>query len=343
MSIANKMAYLFHWPSNPEYQQTLLRLIALPVHARGQLYYRKKWVNKTFTDEIENINKSGGFAAVFWVLSCEQTEKADNVVTTFESAFPLRLLNILNVEEKDDHVYINLIAKEFLSSFHKISKLDDLKEYMKIEWGSPGIPYPGVEEGFVYTGPKISNMETTKPLSLELLYTALEDIRCSTKYREGITIKDYPLVTIRTVEKSKVNDSGLYELSFNQEYKVALSYYQGEEYRNRNVYINGNKFVGKSLSDAVSVETPRKSKSRIDIEVKSDNLSFVVPLDVAVKVPWYRWRWFLLFLLSIISVVLIWLFTKLFPESGTEIRVALIFPLIVILLDKIWEVLTKKD
>ena len=343
MSIANKMAHLFHWPSSLEYQQNLLQLIALPIGARGQLRYRKKWVNKSFTDEIDNINKSGGFTAIFWVLSCAQAKKDEKVVTTFEFACPLRLVNILNVEEKNDYEYINLIAKEFLRGFQKISKRNDLKGYVRIEFGSPGIPYPGVEEGYVYTGPKISNIEATETPSLEALYTALENVRCSIEYRGGITIKDYPLVIIRTVEKSKVNDSGLYELSLNQEYEVALSYYQGEQHRDRSVYINGNRFVGKSITDRIPIEVLRKSKDRIGIEVKWNNVSFIIPLNVIVKIPWHKWKWFPLFPLVVISAILAYLFTQLFPESGTEIRVALVFPLIVILLDKIWEVLTKKD
>jgi hypothetical protein len=343
MPLADKEVHLFHWPSAPEYQQSLLRVIALPVGAKGQLYYRKKWVNSTFVEEIGNINKGGGITALFWVLNCAQSKKDGGVVTTFAFACPLRLVNILNVEDKNDYNYINLVAKKFLSSFTKISTLQELEEYTKLEFGSPAIPYPGAENGYVYVGPKMNNLVTTDTPSLEALYAALKDISCPIKCQNGITIKDYPLVMIKTVEKSKVNDDGLYELSVNQQYEVTLSYYQGENYRNRNVYINENEFVGKSVSGAVPVEAPSKSKDRIDIKVESGNLKFVIPLNIAVKVPCYRRRWFPVFLLAIISVVLVALFTRLFPESGTQIIVALIFPLIVIFVDKILEALTKKD
>jgi hypothetical protein len=292
-----------------------------------------------------NINKGGGITALFWVLNCAQSEKDGGVVTTFAFACPLRLVNILNVEDENDCYYINLVAKKFLSSFTKISTLQELEKYTKLEFVSSAIPYPGAENGYVYVGPKMNNLVTTDTPSLEALYAALEDISCSIECQNGITIKDYPLVMIKTVEKSKVNDDGLYELSVNQQYKVTLSYYQGENYRNRNrnVSINENEFVGKSVSGAVPVEAPSKSKDSIDIKVESGNLKFVIPLNIAVKVPWYRRRWFPVFLLAIISVVLVVLFTRLFPESGTDIIVALIFPLLVIFVDKILEALTKKD
>lgn len=345
MPLTNKMAHLFHWPSFLEYQQNLLKVIALPIGARGQLNYRDIWVNKTFTDEIENINKSGGIDAIFWVLSNTQSRNNDNkVVNTFDFACPIRLVHILNVDVQREvgRKYINFIAKEFLSNFRKIDKQNDLKDYVKVEFGSPEIPYPGVEKGFVYIGPRINGMKTTQTPSLEELYGALENIPCSLEYTEGITIKDYPLVMIKTIEKSKVNKSGLYKLSSNKEYKIALSYYQGAPYRNRRIYINQNRFVGQSATHEITIGEVGKSKDKIDLEVKSRNLSFPIPLNVVVEIPWHKRKFTPLLALVAISAILLYLFVSLFPESSIEIRIALGVPLIVILLNKFFEVWTKK-
>lgn len=341
-STNGKVLHLFHWPSFCEYQENLLQVIALPLGARGQLYYRTKWVNDTFIKEIEYINKFNGFGAIFWVLSCTQTKENDEIITKFDFACPIRLMKILKVEKKNDYYYIDIIAQEFISEFKKIDTRDALKNYMKIEFDSPQIPYPGVEKGYVYTGPKI-DIKTSQTLSLELLYKVLEGIPCSLNYEKGITIKEYPLLKIETIEKSKIDESGLYELSINREYKIAFSYYQGESYRNRNVYINGNRFIGKSVTDKISIEEIRKSKDKINIKVECDNLSFIIPLNVVVKVPWYKWKITPIILLAIISVCVVAIFMRLFPESDIEIKTALIFALIVMLLDKAWEVLTKKD
>lgn len=343
MSLTNKMAHLFHWPSYREYQQKLLQVIALPIGARGELPYRDKWLNKTFTDEIENINKSGGFDAIFWVLSNTETEKDSKVITTFDFACPIRLVHILNVDAMGDYKYISFIAQEFLSDFQKIDKRHDLKDYLKVEFGSPRIPYPGKEKGYAYIGPKIDDIQTTKNLSLESLYGILENIPCTRGFTEGITIKDYPLVEIKTIEKCKVNESGLYKLSLNQEYNIVLSCYQGERNRDRIIYINGNRRVGKSITDKITIVEVRKGQDKIDIEVKCNNLSFGIPLNVVVEIPWHKRRFTPFFALVAISAILVYLFTKLFPESGNEVIVALGFPLIVILLYKLWEVLTKKD
>lgn len=343
MSIESKLAHLFHWPLRPEHQQSLLRVIALPIGARGKLRYRDEWVNKTFADEINNINESGGLNAIFWALSNIQTLKNGKVVTTFDFACPVRLVNILNVEEKNGCKYINFIAKEFLFNFQKINRQIDLKNYVKIEFGNPGMPYPGAKKSLVYIGPKINDIKTTQTPSLEHLYAALEDIPCARTYKEEITIKKYPLVIIKAIEKSEVNESGLYKLSLNQEYKLDFSYYQGESYRDRTVYINDDEFLGKSVTDKITILETMKSQDKINIEVKFNNLNFLIPLDVVVEIPWYKRAFTALSILFAISVLSYFLFVKFLPSSPIEIRVALVLSLIVIFLHKLWEVLTKKD
>lgn len=314
----------------------------MPIGARGELPYRDKWLNKTFTDEIKNINKSGGFDAIFWVLSNTETEKDSKVITTFDFACPIRLVHILNVDAMGDYKYINFVAQEFLSDFQKIDKRHDLKDYMKVEFGSPRIPYPGKEKGYAYIGPKIDDIPTTKNLSLESLYGILENIPCARGFEEGITIKDYPLVEIKTIEKCKVNESGLYKLSLNQEYNIVLSCYQGERNRDRIIYINGKRLVGKSITGKITILETRRSQDKINIDVKFNNLNFLIPLNVVLEIPWYKRGFITLSILFAISALAYYLFVKFLPSSDIEIRAALLVPLIVLFLSKILEVFTKK-
>ncbi|MCG2790765.1 MAG: hypothetical protein L6305_03330 [Actinomycetia bacterium] len=163
MNLKNKkIVHLFHWPSTLEYQESFLKMIALPTGARGKLKYDEKYVNKTFIDEIKNINESNGFEAIFWVLSCKPNEdKNKKVINLFDFACPVRLVKNLNVEKIGNNYYINFIMEDFISKFSKIDNKDNLKKYMQIELGSAQKPYPGMEGGFAYIGPNIEKNETT--------------------------------------------------------------------------------------------------------------------------------------------------------------------------------------
>jgi len=333
-----KIAHLFHWPSFREYQESLLQVIALPIGARGKLKYNDKWVNKSFIDEIENINNEGEYEAIFWVLSCKETPKA-----TFDLACPIRSIKILNVNKKGDYYYIDFVAQEFISGFSKIDNKDELKKFIKIEFDDIQIPYPGVEKGFAYTGPEIA-IQTTDALSLKALYEVLENIPCSSKYKEGITMKEYPLIKIEKIVKSKINDNGLYELSINQEYVITLFYYQGESYRDRIIYINENEFIGQSDTINLTIEEKKKSIDKLNnIIVRCNNLRFIIPLNVFVKIPWHKWRFTPLLFLFGLSIISIYLFMKYCPDSEIEVKVAVFIPLSIMLLNKLFEVLSKKD
>jgi len=338
-SANKKVAHLFHWPSFRQYQQSLLQVITLPIGAKGHLSYNERWVNSTFIDEIANINECGGFDTIFWVLSCTQDKENDRVVATFDFAYPIRLVKILKVERKNDYCHINFVAQEFISGVGKVDK-NALKDYTKIKFDSAEIPYPGVEKSYVHTGPKIK-IETSRTVSLETLYEVLENIRCSSEYREGITISKYPLVKIETIEKSKISESGLYELSTNKEYKIAFSYYQGDLNRDRDIFINGNRFTGKSGSGKIYIGQLREGTDEINIEVKFDDLTFMSQLNVVVKTPW-KWRCTQIALLIVVPAIILLSFVRYFPTTNIETGIALAVPLIVFFSSKIWEVLTKK-
>jgi hypothetical protein len=337
-----KIVHLFHWPSDLEYQESFLKMIALPTGASEKLKYDEKWVNKTFIDEIKNINESNSFEAIFWVLSCNPVEDKNNeVINRFDFACPVRLVKKLNIKKIDNNYYINFIMKDFISEFSKIDK-DNLKKFMKIKLGSTQMPYPGMKEGFVYVGPKIDKIETTQTPSLEGLYEVIKNIPCSLKCKDKITIKEYPLVKIEEIKNSKLNENGLYELNINQEYKITLSYYQREDYRNRRIHINDNRFSGRSGTENIIIEEKKKNEDKISkIVVKFDNLEFTVPLHVIVKIPWHKCKFTPLLVLFVFSAISFYIFLKIFPESAKEVKTATVLPLIVLCLAKIWEVLYK--
>jgi len=340
-----KVAHLFHWPAFPEYQKSLLKVIALPVGARGdRLYYKEKWVNRTFINEVENINKLGGSDAIFWVLSCAQAKENDKIVTKFDFACPVRLLRVKNVEKKNDYYYINFIAQGFISKIRKITEKNALENYMKIKFDGVEIPCPGAGKGYAYTGPKIETETTLTPF-LEALYGVLGNIPCSLEYKDGIRIDSYPLLKIETIEKSEINESGLYELSAGQEYEIAFSCYQGERYRSRDIYINGKRFTGKSISDKISIGEIRERKDKIDIGIECDELGFMIPLSIVVRIPWYRRRTTALLVLFGISAIVVLCVLKLLPKIDIYTKTVLFFvlvPLVRLLLNKIWEALTRK-
>jgi hypothetical protein len=341
MTTGTKMAHLFHWPSFGEYQQNLVQIIALPIGAKGNLYYSNRWINKTFADEVQNINANREFGAIFWVLSCTQNKKLGVVSTSFDYAIPVRLINILNVSANEDYQYVSFTAAEFVKNIEKIDSKTKLENYMNIVFIDPDIPCPGVEKGFAYAGPKVANIETAQMLSLETLYAAMENIPCSIDYKEGTTIKDYPLVAIKSFQNLKADKSGLYELLVDREYRVALSYYQGEPFRNRFVFINEERFVGKSNCDEISVGTARKGQTKTSIEMKCNNICVQIPLFVTVKTPWYQRKYSTLILVIVISAIAFLTFTWLYPDSDAKMKAALLSALIVLIIGKIWETFAK--
>jgi len=337
-----KIVHLFHWPSSLEYQESFLKMIALPIGASEKLKYDEKWANKTFIDEIENINESNDFEAIFWVLSCKQVEDKNNeIINQFDFACPVRLVKKLNVKKIGNNYYINFIMKDFISEFSKIDK-DNLKKFMKIELGSARMPYPGMKEGFVYVGPKIEKIETTQAPSLEALYEVIKNIPCSLKCKDGITIKEYPLVKIEEIKNSKLNENGLYELNINQEYNITLSYYQGEDYHDRRIYINDNRFSGRSgTEDIIIVEKKKNEDKTSKIVVEFDKLEFTLPLHVNVKVPCLKKKFVPLLIMFFLCLIMFYLFNTYVLESEYKEQIILIMPLSIIILKTLLEEINK--
>jgi len=344
MNLKNKkIVHLFHWPSDLEYQESFLKMIALPTGASEKLKYDEKWGNKTFIDEIKNINESKNFEAIFWVLSCNPVEdKNKEVINQFVFACPVRLVKELNVKKIDNNYYINFIMKDFISEFSKIDNEDNLKKFMKIELGSARMPYPGKEEGLVYVGPKIDKIETTQTPSLDRLYEVIKNIPCSLKCKDKITIKEYPLVKIEEIKNSKLNENGLYELNINQEYNITLSYYQREDYRNRRIYINDNRFSGRSGTENIIIEEKKKNEDKISkIVVKFDNLEFIVPLHVNVKIPPLKKKFVPLFIMFGLCLIMFYLFNKYALGNKYKEQISVGMPLLIIILKTLLEEINK--
>ncbi len=339
MTVAVKMAHLFHWPSRPEYQENFAQMIALPVGAKGQLYIGKKWVNKTFDDEIQNINSGMTCSAVYWLLSCRQKIIKGKAITTFKFAYPLRLIDIVKVESReDDRVYIDFVAQAFLYADRMIKSLAELEDYTKIKFGVHKVPSPGMENGFAHIGLRNKDMVTNPTLSLAELYAVIEKIPGSIDYKQGPMMKDYPLIAIKSIEDATINKSGLFELLLDREYRIDLSYFQGEPLRYRTLHINGNRCVGKSGTGKIPLERVRKGQAQINVEIRGQDLSFQVPLGVKGKVLWYRRKWLAFITLLVISAVIFFVFIWMYPDSDTKTRLTLLLPLIILSLGKFWEI-----
>jgi hypothetical protein len=340
----NKIVHLFHCPSSLARQESLLKVIALPIGARGKLSYRKEWVNEAFIDEVKNININKKYKAIFWVLSCKQN-KVENAkdINRFDFACPIRFVKDLDVDlkEGDDNYEINFIAQEFISKFKKMNKKNTLKK-MEIEFDDDKIPYPdpGSERGFVYVGPEIDKIETTQTPSLKELYKILENIPCLSNCKT--TMKEHPLIKIEAIENSKINENGLYELNISQEYQITLSYYQGENYCDRPIYINNKRFIGKSETGSISIEEKKKGDKINEIDIKFDNHILKIPLYVAGIIPWQDWKFTPLIFTLFLCFIMFRVFIKYFLGSNVQAQATLIIPLLILLADKFFESIKKK-
>lgn len=339
----NKIVHLFHCPSSLARQESLLKVIALPIGAKGKLSYRKEWVNETFIDEVKNININKKYKAIFWALSCKQ-KKVKNAkdINLFDFACPIRFVKDLYIDlkEGDDNYEINFIAQEFISKFKKMNKKNTLKEYMKIEFDDDKIPYPGGERGFVYVGSETDKIETTQTPSLEDLYKILEDIPCSSS--SITTMKELPLIKIAAIENSKINENGLYELNINQEYQMTLSYYQGESYRDRVIYINNKRFIGKNETGIINIEEKKKGDKINEIDIRFGNNILEIPLYVAGRVPWQDWKFTPFIFTLFLCYIMFRLFIKYFLGSDVQAQATLIIPLIILLINNFIESIKKK-
>lgn len=230
--------------------------------------------------------------------------------------------------------------KEFLSKFEKIDKKDDLKKFMNIEFDDAKIPYPGKEKGFVHIGPEIKKITQTP--SLEALYEVLKNIPCSLKCKDGITIKEYPLVKIEEIKNCKINKNGLYELNINQEYKITLSYYQGEDHRDRTISINDDKFIGKSETKSIIIEETKQKEDKINkIVIKFNKLEFIVPLHVNVKIPYLKKKFVPLLIILVLCLVMFYLYNTYVLESEYKEQISIIMPFSIIILKTLLEEIYK--
>lgn len=339
----NLFAHFFHWPSIPEYQKNLLKCIALPEGAVGQLYYNTRWFGESLEQQINTINDRGGCTAILWILNCKQLVIGDSKQTDFDFAVPFRLLYVRDISQKAAKYYINYVSGKFLTPLAPIERLIDLKAFTSISFGETGIAIPGQQKGFAFSGPNIDSIQTSNDVDLESLHTIFTKINTSVDYTAGIGIKEYPILRVKSLSDISFNQNGIAQVPVNKDISADINYYQATSHRWRTVEINGNDFDAQEISDEIQLGQLRKSSDRLDFRIKSDNLSFKVPIETELVRPFHLTKWFSLIVLFCISLVLFVVFLVLFPCSSMEIKTALAFPLVAFLLDKAWEVLSKKE
>jgi len=291
-----KILHFFHWPVYGEYQERMLRIIALPEGAKGEITFDRKWINNDVIDLIaSNKEKNKDYYVIFWGLSCEQIKNSNK--TKFLFACPIRVLKINNLEEscKSDpttnNIEFKFIADHFFKQFRKC-KTDKLKELLDSGVGYQH-PLPcGNEEGLVHVTPRIIDVDDdnfSKTPSLEDLYQILTEIPCSTTHEDAIPISNYPLIFIEEIEEAKIDDLGFYTIEHKRHHNVKFHWHQGERYRNRKLFLRLKKELlklkGKEGSGEIPLIEKNKESKAIVLEVENSNFDYSIKICEEVHIP----------------------------------------------------------
>lgn len=352
LMIEEKMVHLFKWPSICQYQELLLRTIALPVGAIGKLFYSVKYVNGLLIREIDKINKQGDVSAVFWVLSLSQLMEGQKPVgVVFNFAYPLRQLIIKSMFINDENMLeIIFIAQEFIQNAKKYENINDLENYLDFKFGSNEIPNPGQRSGFAYIGPKTDVEKCSSSPSLENIYDIIKDIPSLQHPVQQNVIKDYPLLRVNRIHKSTLGKDGRFGVKIKSDYELEFSLFQPDEYRDkgREVGVNEKKFIRKSVTDCIIFDEIKKSKDALDVNVRCKDINYSVPIYVTKKVAWYNLKITPLIILLILIGAAITLFFcyvdfSINPTDKNRIIFTFLTPLIVLFLSKFIEVIFKKE
>lgn len=335
----NRLTHLFHWPSFPEYQESLLQIIALPKGAKGQLDYDRKWVNDSFQHIISTINRGNRIDGILWTIGCSQPSVEGRLITRFEFSCPIRKITIIYVDERDNRLDIDYIVQEYVNELSRFTA-DRLNEFTQINFDENETPLPGNEKGHVHVAPKI-DINLSENLELSSIHSILEDIPCSKNYKEGINIWSFPLIKNLKIEKSKLTADGRYKLLKDKAYKISFQLYQSEDLRDRRVFINGIKFRGKDFPGNIIIEETRKSVDRIDIKIDCDKIDFEIPIEVNVKTPFLRKQFTTVSILFGISICAILGFFHFFPDSQFDVKAGLGVALLVVFFERLIEALSK--
>ena len=167
------------------------------------------------------------------------------------------LFKILDVKFEDGYYYIDFIVGDFFPELRLMNR-DEISAFTDLQFGSKGLPFPGVEKGYIYIGQKCPTVLGKSNIPVKDLFTLSENIPCSV--RETAQIKLYPIVKILNFEKNdehwyyyffpnfkyiSFDKNGDVLLTRNKNYIINYSYYQGDENRSRIIKIDSDEKTGK--------------------------------------------------------------------------------------------------
>lgn len=311
-----KSLLLFKWPSDRRYQERLSRVLSLPVGARGEIYYNKKWIS----DEISSGDNLK-IKTVFMIASVKHTIQNGKHSYQFLYAIPCRLLEVrkIRVEHEEDY-YFEFIAGDFFKNINEKYDEKRIKQEFQIK------SLPGQEKGYAHLVElQPSFLKTNGLIPLNEIFNILSEIPRSRD--SDIAIKDYPLIRISSVnagDKTIEPDSeGIFNLIIGQIYKIKGEFYQGDKDKEREFSINEGKYLGRRESFEIEVVKDKLSadvrEETIDLKVKFSHpfpCEFTIILSGLFKRKWWqKYIWPFTILLSCIAMGIVWHIEGKFPSE----------------------------
>jgi hypothetical protein len=331
-----RVVHFFHWPGYSDHQKTLVQAISLPIGARGWFHYGRIWPNESLLSEKENINGNKECIGLLWVLSCKPKRVGDSQELEFDYATPIRVLKKIKITEDSENVFINYIADRYFSRIQRYD-LETLKEYINIVLDGINKPYPCSQNGYVYISNSPINIDLRDDISSAEMFAVLADIPSGKNEPE---IKDYPLIKIEQIRKSKLNEEGEFIVDIDRVYKVPYSVYQPDKHRSRKILVNHRQKLGKLIKGKIAQRITEEQES-INIEVSFSNLEILVPIYLKLRKVWYKRKWVPIAVIFILALLAYWFFLRIAPAPTMTERLGLISALAVMFIGKVFESLTR--
>jgi len=299
--------HLFKWPSKKEYQERLFQIISLPVNSRGEVKFNKKYINKSFLEKIEKINRLKNIEGIFWLLSCTPPD-------IFQFASPIRLIRIISIEDDapNNDLKIIFLAGKFFTDYVIYNDLDAIYREFNIITYSHDKTIIGKKEGFLFSGPIMDILANSDYLFFDNFYKIYKDIAVIDE--KPMQNERFPLIYLNRISRIspleegifyrikkylyfnfwkdnypllKPNKFGLFDLSLNHAYYINFSAYQGEKYRFKEFQIVLNekyieKIAGGTNNRDVSYWENIPQKNKININIQFENNEYSLPIYIKI-------------------------------------------------------------
>jgi len=311
----NKALLLFKWPSQVTYQERLLEVISLPVGARGEIYYNKKWLSDEIS-ESDNLK----IKTVFLIAAVDHTRTNNVSSYKFLYAIPFRLLEVRKIRvEYNEHFYFEYIAGKYLENINNKYTKEELTQIFKIN------KFPGQEKGFAHiVESQAISYQPDDSISIKEIFNVLSEVP---KHQSSqFLIKDYPLIRISSInskdETINPNSEGVFNLANNKIYEIKGEFYQNDNYNERDFYINNERLKGRSgtfkieMGDKI-IKSFKEKIFNLEVAFKDPLMNnYIIRLHVLLKQLWWqKCRWLFIILISLIGLGIVGYFTCQFPAQ----------------------------